>query len=402
MHPGRAPLQADAPKTKFLLSVITKNQGNMLKRLCHLMLMIGSIATSAGRTLGGEAIKLTSPLVRQVFQRDAQEQGSVRIEGQVPAATTKIEVRAELDPEATRGHAMEWTVVARDKQIVGGAFAVTLTLKTGGWYQLRVRACDRDRVMAEAVVEKVGVGEVFITAGQSNSANAGEPPQNAQDDRVVYFNGRTFVEAKDPIPGSFGEGGSPWPILGDLLVRTTQAPVCFRSVSLHWARAEAWRPDAQQKEWPYYTTMIERTRWFGLHGVRGVLWHQGEDDASAGTSAEQYAQDLGAVIQSMRQDLGYRIDWFVAAASYSEHGSRAREAEVVRGQKLLWTRGIALRGPDTNDLGPKYRARDGGHFGPLGLRTHAERWYASLCSQYNLANPVSCPPTSTVASELNH
>jgi hypothetical protein len=95
---------------------------NVLKALPLILLWIWASATPASWTFGGEIIELTSPLVREVFQHDAQEQAAVRIAGRVPATTTQIEVRAELDPQATRGQVVEWTLVARDTQIAGGGF----------------------------------------------------------------------------------------------------------------------------------------------------------------------------------------------------------------------------------------------------------------------------------------
>jgi hypothetical protein len=43
----------------------------------------------------------------------------------------------------------------------------------GGWYTLGVRATVTGRLVAEVLVERVGVGEVFVVAGQSNAANHG-------------------------------------------------------------------------------------------------------------------------------------------------------------------------------------------------------------------------------------
>ena len=51
-------------------------------------------------------------------------------------------------------------------------------MAAGGWYQLTVRARTGSRKTAEQAVDKVGVGEVFVTAGQSNSANFANPQQN--------------------------------------------------------------------------------------------------------------------------------------------------------------------------------------------------------------------------------
>lgn len=336
-----------------------------------------------------DAITLTSPITRQVVQRDLKNEAALLIEGRISVEAATVEARADLDPEATRGESVGWTVVASGDQIRDGCFSGRLRLRAGGWYTIFIRAKQKEAVVAEARVEMVGVGDVYITAGQSNSANGGDVRQNAADSRVIYFDGTSFVPARDPIPGAVGEGGTPWPILGDILVRTTQAPVCFRSATIWWAPVRDWLPNAVQKEYPYYKTLVERVKQFGPGGVRAVLWHQGEDDNRDKTPSEDYARDLGIVIEFMRKEVGYRVDWFVASAvSYSL--SRGSSLETARGQKLVSARGIAFPGPDTDDLGPKYRrADDGGHFNQLGLQTHAERWFAALCREYNFSNPVS-------------
>lgn len=53
-----------------------------------------------------------------------------------------------------------------------------MTLPTGR-YRLECRTLRESAVFATAVVEHVGVGEVFVTCGQSNSANYGQPRQQA-------------------------------------------------------------------------------------------------------------------------------------------------------------------------------------------------------------------------------
>src|SRR5512136_69324 len=114
----------------------------------------------------------------------------------------------------------------------------------------------------------------------------------ANGDRVVYFDGAAFVPARDPIPGGFGAGGSPWPIAGGLIAKATGVPVCFRSATLDYSPVREWMKGAAQRKKPYYETLLERTRWFGPRGVRAVLWHQGESDALARTSAADYCQQL--------------------------------------------------------------------------------------------------------------
>ena len=64
-----------------------------------------------------------------------------------------------------------------------------------------------DKVLAETAVEHVGVGEVFVVAGQSNSANHGEEKQTTKTGKVATFDGKRWQLANDPQPGASGGGG---------------------------------------------------------------------------------------------------------------------------------------------------------------------------------------------------
>ncbi len=133
-------------------------------------------------------LTLTSPVSCQVFQRNREDRADILIEGTISDnADQVIEAKADLLPSAKRGTPVNWTAIATDRPVNQGKFSGRLTLKAGGWYQVTVRSRAGTRIIAEQTMDKVGVGEVFITAGQSNSANFGNPRQEAKDERVVYF-----------------------------------------------------------------------------------------------------------------------------------------------------------------------------------------------------------------------
>ncbi len=67
-----------------------------------------------------------------------------------------------------------------------GIFSSTLDL-AAGWYQLSVRLLDGRRVLASYDIDHIGVGDIYITAGQSNSANFGDGRPFAEDERVSYL-----------------------------------------------------------------------------------------------------------------------------------------------------------------------------------------------------------------------
>jgi eukaryotic-like serine/threonine-protein kinase len=341
------------------------------------------------------AAVIDCPLERQVFQRNTDEFAEIKVAGTVPTNATFVEVKAELGT-GLRGKATDWTAVARGAHIKDGKYSGSLKLATGGWYTLKVcfrKSADDETVLGEASVGHVGVGDVYITAGQSNSVNYGNPRQKSVETLAVYFDGKQFTPAADPIPDACGDGGTPWPILGDMLSRTTRAPVCFRSATVNWVRVREWVPGAGSGN---IERLVERAKWFGPSGVRAVLWVQGEADTGRPdfTPAEQYEREAKAMIEFSRQKLGWPIDWFVAGTCYCPPQGTQDWKEgmtaVTIAQQSLWKKGVAFRGPDTNDLiGNSDYRHDGIHFGPRGLLVHAERWYAVLSAHYQFANPVT-------------
>jgi hypothetical protein len=233
-------------------------------------------------------------------------------------------------------------------------------------------------VVADAAIDKIGVGEVFVTAGQSNSANFGNPRQKANDERVVYSDGKAYVAASDPIPGGCGDGGSPWPMLGDLIVESQGVPVCFRSASLTWTEVRNWMPPDSD----LYRNLVKCVRSFGIDGVRAVLWHQGESDTLAKTPAATYAERLTTITEAVNRDCGYQVPWFVAQASFHVGSKDPEQKEVAKGQRMLWEKKVAFKGAITDDLlGATYRS-DGVHFNQAGLDAHARRWFDALQRQY--------------------
>ncbi len=317
---------------------------------------------------------LASPVECQVFQRDKGDQAAILIEGTLSDKADVIEAKADLVPGAKRGAAVEWTAVTPQGQPVADKFAGRLTLPAGGWYLVTVRARSGTRTLGEQVVGRVGVGEVFVTAGQSNSANFGNPRQKSQDERVVYFDGKGFVRAQDPIPGGCGGGGSPWALLGDRIAASQQVPVCFRSASLNWTEVGAWLPP----DTALYKNLASCVQAFDKHGVRAVLWHQGESDTLVKTSAETYCERVKTIVEALNKDAGYRLPWLVAQASFHPGSQAPAQESVAKGQQLLWTKMICFQGPVTDDLlGREYR-HDGVHFNQKGLEKHAERWFDAL------------------------
>lgn len=313
-------------------------------------------------------IVLVSPLARQVIQRDDNNQGRVAIKGSVDLSATKIEAQAVLMPGA-KGKNTDWEMVAEGEGIKNGTFEGAIAVTAGGWYTIKVRALKEKETVAESTVERVGVGEVIITAGQSNSANHGGAKLSPNDDRVSAWDGKAWRKADDPQPIATGKGGTPWPVLGDSLVQQLQVPVGFISVGSGGTSVEQWQPGGK-----LYPRLKDALTQMGKNGVRCVLWHQGESDAIAGTSADLYKQRIETLIKQSRTDAGFDLPWFIAGVSYIGPKHVGKQAAVREGQKKACDNKLTFEGPETDDMHGDLRLGDGVHFSEKGLKEHARRW----------------------------
>ncbi|MCX6872618.1 MAG: hypothetical protein NTW21_02255 [Verrucomicrobia bacterium] len=341
-------------------------------------------------------VVLDSPLDWQVIQRNAQEWAEVRVAGAAPADATVVEAKAEV-PLALLGKSTDWTVVAKDAQIKDGKFSGSLRLAAGGWYSLKVRfrkSTADPTVVGETVVEHVGVGDIFVVAGQSNASNHGAEKQKSTTGLVAAFDGKRWQLANDPQPGASGDAGSFQPPFGDVIAAKFKEPVGIIACGIGATSVREWLPKGAtfpnpptlegrvrqlpSGEWESkgeaFDMLTSRMKQLGQKGFRAVLWHQGESDAGQPDPkrtliGKPYRQYLEHLIRESRKEIGWEAPWFVALVS--SHGGDG--VPVMRdAQKSLWTDGIALEGPDSDAL--KGDLRDGVHFSGKGLREHGKCW----------------------------
>jgi len=366
----------------------TSNQTRRPQLLsCLLLAMLAAAGSLCYPGYAQEADEVTaqvlSPTEYQIVQRDAANQGSIAVVVHIDGEPTTVEARLELMPGAYEGTPTDWTALTATDE--AGEYTGEVTAVAGGWYELQVRIPAAPDNPTVATVPRVGVGEVFVIAGQSNAANHGEVPLRPEDDRVAAYGDGAWRLGYDPMPGATGLGGSPWPHLGDLLVRQLQMPVGFASVAVGGSESAFWLPGSEG-----YDLLVSVLKELGVNGARAVLWHQGESDNIAGTTAEEYYQNLRTTIERLPADAGWCPPWMVAGVSMVPW-SPQESPNPLLGQQMLWRKGVALEGPYTdNMLGHVFR-HDLLHFNEYGLRAHAERWFAMLWAQFYADVPLVMP-----------
>jgi len=331
-------------------------------------------------------LTLSFPKTRQIVQRDTSDRADILLEGTWSGPAARLEARAIVMPGGTNnGLSTDWVLVGGSP--ITGSFAGVLPgVMAGGWYQIEMRALDEQaNVVATRNVERVGVGDLLVTAGQSNAACFGSPTQKTDDDRISAYSlsARTWRLAADPQPdnsGGTGTGGSPWPRLGSLLVQSNRVPVGFIGLAYGGTSLAQWAPGTA-----LYRNLTNTLVRFGPNGVRAVLWHQGESDALESTSAVTYAQRLSNIVTRARAAAGWSVPWGIAEASFHPSASRAQEEAVAAGQRWFTaTTPDCFRGPRTDDFNLEGKLSDSVHFNQAGLTEHARRWADALCGVENL------------------
>ena len=346
--------------------------------------------------LAATELHLSAPLDYQVVQRQTMNRGTVTLIGtdgsQVDGAIC-LETRFVAD-----GRPSPW--IRTDAPTTKGQFRCSVELPAGGWFQLEVRQRRGNSVVAQTQIEHLGIGEVFVVTGQSNSANHGEELQQPQSGLVTTFDGTRWRLALDPQPGASGGGGSFLPPFGDALSRRLGVPIGLVSCGIGATSVREWLPKGSRfpnpptltsrvrrldsGEWESdgaaFEGLVDRMTPLGPGGFRAVLWHQGESDANQADASRtltgtRYREYLSTVIQKSRSRIGWAPPWFVAQVSYHVPGDEA-SADIRAAQASLWQEGIALEGPDSDAL--KGSLRDSGgkgvHFSGPGLREHGLRW----------------------------
>ena len=318
-------------------------------------------------------VTLANPTQRRVFQRDGDNVAQVPVTGSYMGTATRVEARAVV-MAGFSGVDTGWQVVATGP--TGGSFSGALAVQAGGWYRIEAQAYNGETSGPVAVVEKVGVGEVFITAGQSNSANYGTPALTPTHDTVSAWmgGGNGWRHGYDPQPYATGTGGSAWSRLGDLLADQLGVPIGFMSTGVGATRVDEWMPGAA-----YYPKLQAAISGAGSNGFRSFLWHQGESDSLASTSASVYASRLNTIIAQTRVDAGWSAPWGVALASYHPSSTPAQEAQVRQGQQMVIAGDeLVYQGADTDNFGSLGYLHDGVHFNGAGLLAHAQQWQGSV------------------------
>ncbi len=364
-------------------------------------------------------INLTSPQSRAVYQRNGLGFSSVSVTGTYEKQVDKIEVRL-IPVQVGQGSDTDYQDWKTIKTLpLNGNFSFIMSVRQG-WYRLEVRGSLNGIIIGNVVsVDRVGVGEVFIIAGQSNAQGVGAiQGLGAVDDRVncysnmnnLVFGGTDYISLSpfskldnNAKIAPRGFNAWYWGRLGDLLASRLNVPVMFFNVALEGTKSSAWATTANGDDAysPYdgskyenklpYKNMSDVLKYFVPQlGVRAILWCQGEADnyilsTKQNINALTYKNNLQTVINQTRNETGKDISWVVSLTSASAPCPNGcfvgpfapSDNNILEGQRAV-IRDIpnVYTGPATDGIQNPGR-QDGVHFNS-GLAQVAQEWSSSL------------------------
>lgn len=306
---------------------------------------------------------------------------SVALQGIFPEVTGEaFEFRAVPLTDAF-GDGCDWTSLAVTRQV--NTWSGSAEIPAGGWYRIEVRSMLDTELLSSASAEPVGVGEVFLTAGQSYSGGSGDELMSVDDPqgRIVSYDvgTDTWVIANDPQPNDIGDGGTIWVPMANVLLDKLRVPIGFVHTGGDGIPSRLWLPGE-----PNYNQVLAAGQ--ALQNFRAVLWQQGESDVIENTPTATYYSNLTTIRSSLVGAWGIEPVWLAAKSTRHTIYVKPNEEQAIRDAiSQLWTTPGFGQGPDTDLLGGENRGGPGTrwHFTGVGQRNAGAMWFAVLWHELN-------------------
>ena len=373
-------------------------------------------------------IQVTYPKPNTVFQRNNANTAQITLAGTCPTNSERIEIR--ISPTTSSYGPNSDSFVILDNQPANGLFSGTIDV-AGGWYNMDVRAIAQNQVICHTRLTPVGVGEVFVIAGEANAQGV-TPIRSvaaATDSRVICV--PTYNETNTaclPLPlvfrpmndgeltiGPHGNTTWCWSELGDMLTQRLNVPVLFYNVAWAGTTIRNWRESMEQGQtttnsgsalpagMPYGNLRQVLQDYVSITGLRAILWQQGETEYySSNPQATNYATDLQALIARSRQDARFaQLSWLVARASVDNttaqlYPSGSYEPVTNQQNTVIQTTAQVMAGPITDTI--QLPRPDGKHLQGTGLTRLARAWNKAITDAIWGTSPAA--PQSPVVKDM--
>lgn len=246
------------------------------------------------------SIAVTDFTDQRVFQRVGASR-SITVSGTYGGSPSGIRARAVPHGTAVTSTAYPWTTITTSPS--GGIFSASLTVATGGWYNIQVS--DTAASQFASGVNRWGVGAIVALIGQSNceyvfKVNSAYPSGGTRS--IAYYAGAytrigniadgspegTSTLLVSYTPGPPGIRGDALVYMANRLASAINAPVCFLPYAVSGSAISTWLP-ATGANWATFATAANAVG----SDFEAAVWLQGETDA--GSSMATYKTNLALV-----------------------------------------------------------------------------------------------------------
>lgn len=287
------------------------------------------------------------PLNGQFYARDEKNEGTLHYDGVLHEPADSVQLKL-LAGDKVVGVAHQ--APAKDQ-----TYALTLKLQPGLIkYRVvfSVKKGDTEKVLDE--VDNLICGDAYLIEGQSNAeaTDVGKDDPTDSSDWIRTFGspsggseGRTrqWHNAVVRSRGGQGQIGAWGMVLAQRLLKSQKMPICIINGAVGGTRVDQHqRLDTDPtNQSTIYGRLLWRVREARLtHGIRAVLWHQGESDQGAdgptgGFGYESYERDFIAMTADWKEDYPnlqhyYTFQIWPRACAMGVNGSDNRLREVQR------------------------------------------------------------------------
>lgn len=250
----------------------------------------------------------------QILQRDESGYAKALLEGEVWHEKEGAYVLVRVVKENSGEELIKWT---KTEKTSGNTWRIELSIPQGGLYRIETGVNFENEPTTEEwlingdVRHFIGVGDLYVIAGQSNSAGYGRGvvEDEAQIGISIYKNNGKWSVASHPLnektdtiyrenTESSISGHSPYLQFAKILKKEINVPIGLIQSSLGGSPLTEWNPN---EGGTLYRSMMRRIR-DNYGKIKGVLWYQGCSDASQ-EDAITYFDRFNSMINAMRSEL---------------------------------------------------------------------------------------------------
>jgi Domain of unknown function (DUF303). len=265
----------------------------------------------------------------QIIQRNCHGFADITLEGTWVTDECWCSVQTRIVEENSSAPVtsyLDWQDAETD--IDNKRFNITLcNIPQGGLYRIETRIrrpfAPDPRAMRGDYIHHIGVGDVFIIAGQSNASGSGKG--TVTDGPILgvhtFANDERWKLAVHPVEDATGSlhpatitgvfhGSSPWLCFGRMILAKTGIPVGLVPTALGGSSIQDWIIDKDESG-HLFDNMMDMLQKAGGK-TAGILWYQGESDVVKGAVDCYYDSFANLVSLSRMRMHNDTLPFFIA------------------------------------------------------------------------------------------